>query len=230
MLPEMYVLWYLTLGKQRLLLLDILLNDGYLGSNVFLELHGIRDTVLWSHHVGSLLDILELLLSILAPVINALDAVVELIELVNKVFNLLDLLFKLAHTVKLVSDCLDLLLDKVLLVIRQGHGHDLIVLLDGLVESLNAGLVVPEDLLPLLQIFKGSLKVEALLDLLHLLISLLKLDSNGFQALSIPNPGILGLLEELEPGSSLFLGDLPAILNPLNMTVQELGLAKEKIR
>jgi hypothetical protein len=125
-------------------------------------------------------------------------------------------------------DSLHLLLDKVLLVLWKGHSHDVIVVLDVGKHGFDGVLAVVEDLLSLLQILKGSLEIESFLDLLHLLLSILKLDSDGFQALSIALPGSLGVLEQLKAGGCLILGFIPSLFNALDMSIQKLRFAVEK--
>merc|ERR1711931_37643 len=90
--------------------------------------------------------------------------------------------------------------------------------------GFNSVLCLTEDLLSLLEVFKGSLQVEAFLNLLDFIISLLEFNCNGLQALGITNPSVLGVIEELKPSLCLFLGVVPAIDNPLDVSFQELWL------
>ena len=125
-------------------------------------------------------------------------------------------------------DSLHLLLDKVLLVLRKSHGHDVIVVLDVPEHTFNSVLGVIEDLLPPVKIFQSIEQVEALLHLLDFFLSLLKFKSNVLQARGISKPGILGVGEQLKTSLSLVLGVLPSINNALDMAVQELGFAVGK--
>merc|ERR1719450_1832779 len=70
----------------------------------------------------------------------------------------------------------------------------------------------------------GILKVVPLLDLLDLLLGNLELRGNGLVVLSIANPGLLGVLEQLQSVLSLLLGVIPAFLDPLDIALKELGL------
>ena len=120
-------------------------------------------------------------------------------------------------------------LDEVLLVFGESHGHDVVVVLDGSEHALDGALAVVEDLLPLLQVLEGGLKVEALLDLLDLFLGALEVSGDVFQTLGVALPGSLGVLEQLKTGLSLVLGLVPTFLNTLDMAVQELGFAEHKI-
>merc|ERR1712012_466698 len=83
---------------------------------------------------------------------------------------------------------------------------------------------VLEDVLSLLQISIGSIKVEDLLDLLDLLLSCLKIGGNGLTVLSVSNESSLCLIEKLKSVSGLVLGVLPSVLDPLDIGLKELGL------
>merc|ERR1719331_2826415 len=62
-----------------------------------------------------------------------------------------------------------------------------------------------------------------LLDHLDLFLSNLKLRGNSLVVLSVSNPGLLGVLEQLQPVLCLLLGIIPALLDPLDITLKELG-------
>ena len=170
----------------------------------------------------------ELTIGILHPGVNGLDGLVKVVQGSAEIFDLLDLLLKPGNNLELLLDSLDLLLDEVLLVFRESHGHDIVVVLDGSEHALNGVFAVVEDLLPLLQVLKGGLQVEAFLDLLDLLLGALEVGGNGLKTLGITLPGSLGVLQKLETGLSLVLGLIPTLLNTLDMAVQELGFAVEE--
>jgi hypothetical protein len=203
-----------------------LLDDINLGSNVLLKFHGVGDTVLRGHLVRFVLDVVQLAVGFLHPAVDGLDGLVKVVERAAEVFNLLNLLLEAANNLQFLLDGLDFLLDKVFLVLRQSHGHDIVVVLDVGEHGLNGGLAVVEDLLSLFQVLESSCEVETFLDLLHLLLSALELDNDGFKTLSITFPGSLGVLEECETGLSLVLGLIPTFFNALDMSVQEFGFAE----
>merc|ERR1719278_1629973 len=72
----------------------------------------------------------------------------------------------------------------------------------------------------------GILKVVPLLHLLDLPLGNLELRGNGLVVLSIANPGLLCVLEKLQPVLSLLLGVIPALLDPLDIALKELGLVR----
>ena len=119
---------------------------------------------------------------------------------------------------------LDLLVYDLLLVVGQGDGHAGEVVIDGFEQAVDGFLGVVEDVLALLQVLQGSRQVEPLLDLLDLFLGLLKVGGNGLVVLSIAHPGVLGLLQQLQPVLGLLLGVVPADLNAHDMTLEELGL------
>merc|ERR1719300_715717 len=80
------------------------------------------------------------------------------------------------------------------------------------------------EVLSLLQVGEGILKVVPLLDHLDLILGNLKLRGNGLIVLSVANPGLLGVLEQLQPILCLLLGVVPALLDPLDIALKELGL------
>ncbi len=95
------------------------------------------------------------------------------------------------------ANSFDFFLDKVLLVLGQSHGHDIVIVLDVSVHSLDSVLGVLEDLLTLLEIFKCALKVEPLLNLLYFFFTLLELQGNILETRGITDPGILGVAQKL---------------------------------
>merc|ERR1719223_604038 len=83
-----------------------------------------------------------------------------------------------------------------------------------------------EDILSLGEVSVGGIKVEDLLDLLDLLLSNVKLIGNGLTVLSIANEGLLGLGKELQSVLGLLLGVFPSVLDPLDISLEELGLVR----
>ena len=55
---------------------DGLLDDLNLGSNILLQLHGVGDAVLRGHLVRLVLDVVELAVGVLHPVVDCLDGLV----------------------------------------------------------------------------------------------------------------------------------------------------------
>jgi hypothetical protein len=89
---------------------------------------------------------------------------------------------------------LDLLLDKVFLVFWQSHCHHIVIVLNVGKHRFDGVLAIVEDLLTLLKVLKSCMKIEPLLHLLDLLLSLLKFNSNCFKTLSIAFPCSFGVL------------------------------------
>merc|ERR1719317_908657 len=138
----------------------------------------------------------------------------------------LDGVLETANNLKLSLNGLDLLVNNLLLVLGKGDGHAGEVVIDGLEESADGVVALVVKVLPLLHVSEGCLKVVHLLDLLDLLLSNLELRGNGLVVLSIANPGLLGVLEQLQPVLGLLLGVIPAFLDPLDITLKELGLVR----
>lgn len=215
--------------RQKLcLVLDHLLDGLNLGSNIFLELHGVRYAILRGHLVRLVLDLVQVDVGLLHPGVDELEGLVKILQPVAEVLDLLDLLVEPVDDLELLLDSLDLLLDEVLLVFGQSHGHDVIVALDISKHSLDGVLAVVEELLSEFKIFQSALEVEPFLDLLDLLLGLLELDGNVLQTGSVTQPGVLGVVEQLETGLGLLLGVLPSVDNTLDVAVEELGFANVK--
>ncbi len=215
--------------RQKLcFVLDHLLDGLNLGSNIFLELHGVRYTILRGHLVRLVLDLVQVDVGLLHPGVDELEGLVKILQPVAEVLDLLDLLVEPVDDLELLLDSLDLLLDEVLLVFGQSHGHDVIVALDISKHSLDGVLAVVEELLSEFKIFQSALEVEPFLDLLDLLLGLLELDGNVLQTGSVTQPGVLGVVEQLETGLGLLLGVLPSVDDTLDVAVEELGFANVK--
>merc|ERR1712130_353486 len=71
---------------------------------------------------------------------------------------------------------------------------------------------------------RASSRLYLILDQLDLLLGNLKLSGDGLVVLSIANPGLLGVLEKLQPILGLLLGVIPALLDSLDIALKELGL------
>merc|ERR1719317_1665240 len=143
-----------------------------------------------------------------------------------EVLNDLDCVLETANNLKLSLNSLDLLVNNLLLVLGKDDGHASEVVIDGLEESADGVVALVVKVLPLLHVSKGCLKVVHLLDLLDLLLGNLELRGNGLIVLSVANPGLLGVLEQLQSVLSLLLGVIPAFLDPLDIALKELGLVR----
>merc|ERR1719499_1824806 len=204
-----------TLRKKSSLGLGALLQNLKLGGNVLLQIHGPGHTILREHSTRGLLDVLQLGGGGVLPAVNSLQGVVKVDEGGAEVLNDLDGVLETANNLKLSLNSLDLFVNNLLLVLGKGDGHAS----EGVV-----ALVV--KVLPLLHVSKGCLKVVHLLDLLDLLLGNLELRGNGLVVLSVANPGLLGVLEQLQPVLGLLLGVIPAFLDPLDIALKELGLVR----
>merc|ERR1719365_369107 len=202
------------------------LDDLKLGRNVLLQVHGSGHSVLGGHLVAGVLDVIQLIGGASHPGVNALQGTIKLIEIFAEVVNLVDLLLKLRNNHQLFAESLDFLFNQLLLVLRDGQGHDLNVVLDFIVQSHDTVLGLVEDLLSLGQIFKSRLEVKAFLNLLDLFQTLLNLNDDSVIVLGIANPGVLGVVQEGKSVLSFLLGVIPANLDSLNMSLQELGLVR----
>merc|ERR1719494_552936 len=178
--------------------------------------------ILREHSTRGLLDVLQLGGGSVLPAVNSLQGVVKVDEGGAEVLNDLET----ANNLKLSLNGLDLLVNNLLLVLRKGDGHAGEVVVDGLEESADGVVALVIQLLPLLQVGEGILKVVPLLHLLDLLLGNLELRGNGLVVLSIANPSLLGVLEQLQPVLSLLLGVIPAFLDPLDIALKELGLVR----
>merc|ERR1719494_826726 len=199
------------------------LEDLKLGGNVLLQIHGPGHTILREHSTRGLLYVLQLGGGSVLPAVNSLQGVVKVDEGGAEVLNDLDGVLETANNLKLSLNSLDLLVNNLLLVLGKGDGHASEVVVDGLEESADA---LVAKVLPLLHVSKGCLKVVHLLHLLDLLLGSLELRGNSLVVLSIANPGLLGVLEQLQSVLGLLLGVIPAFLDPLDIALKELGLVR----
>merc|ERR1719192_907262 len=213
-----------SLRKKSKLSSSTPLEDLKLGSNVLLQIHGPGHTILREHSTGGLLDVLQLGGGSVLPSVNSLQGVVKVDEGGAEVLNNGNSVLEAGDNLELGVNSLDLLVKNLLLVLRKGDGHAGEVVVDGLEESADGVVALVVQLLPLLHVSKGCLKVVHLLHLLDLLLGNLELRGNGLIVLSVANPGLLGVLEQLQPVLSLLLGVIPAFLDPLDIALKELGL------
>merc|ERR1712012_779709 len=187
-----------------------------------------RSMVLATRSSGSitrgLLDVLQLSGGSVLPAVNSLQGVVKVDKGGAEVLNNGNSVLEAGDNLELGVNSLDLLVKNLLLVLGKGNGHAGEVVVDGLEESADGVVALVIQLLPLLQVGEGILKVVPLLDLLDLLLGNLKLRGNGLVVLSVANPGLLGVLEQLQPVLGLLLGVIPAFLDPLDIALKELGL------
>merc|ERR1719494_178064 len=176
--------------------------------------------ILREHSTRGLLDVLQLGGGSVLPAVNSLQGVVKVDEGGAEVLNDLEA----GDNLKLSLNGLDLLVNNLLLVLGKGDGHAGEVVVDGLEESADGVVALVIQLLPLLQVGEGIIKVVPLLDLLDLLLGNLELRGNGLVVLSVANPSLLGVLEQLQSVLGLLLGVIPAFLDPLDIALKELGL------
>merc|ERR1719494_327340 len=202
------------------------LEDLKLGGNVLLQIHGPGHTILREHSTRGLLYVLQLGGGSVLPAVNSLQGVVKVDEGGAEVLNDLDGVLETSNNLKLSLNGLDLLVNNLLLVLGKGDGHAGEVVVDGLEESADGVVALVVQLLPLLQVGEGILEVVPLLHLLDLLLGNLELRGNGLVVLSVANPGLLGVLEQLQPVLGLLLGVIPAFLDPLDIALKELGLVR----
>merc|ERR1719192_959923 len=213
-----------SLRKKSKLSSSTSLEDLKLGGNVLLQIHGPGHTILREHSTGGLLDVLQLGGGSVLPSVNSLQGVVKVDEGGAEVLNNGNSVLEAGDNLELGVNSLDLLVKNLLLVLGKGDGHAGEVVVDGLEESAEGVVALVIQLLPLLQVGEGILKVVPLLDLLDLLLGNLKLRGNGLVVLSVANPGLLGVLEKLQSVLGLLLGVIPAFLDPLDIALKELGL------
>merc|ERR1711923_350924 len=213
-----------TLREKSSLGLSALLQNLKLGGNVLLQIHGPGHTILREHSTRGLLDVLQLGGGSVLPAVNSLQGVVKVDKGGAEVLNNGNSVLEAGDNLELGVNSLDLLVKNLLLVLGKGNGHAGEVVVDGLEESTDGVVALVIQLLPLLQVGEGILKVVPLLHLLDLLLGNLKLRGNGLVVLSVANPGLLGVLEQLQSVLSLLLGVIPAFLDPLDITLKELGL------
>merc|ERR1719411_1485921 len=134
---------FLALWQQLQFSSSVGFDDLKLGSNVLLKIHRPSNTILRSHLVRRVLDVLQLLGGEQHPVVDALQRSVEVLEGAAEVLDDLDLLFKLTNNDKLLLKSSHLLGNDLLLVVRKGDSHDLYVVLDLVVEVM--GITLPDD-------------------------------------------------------------------------------------
>ena len=212
----MVIQYLVALGQKLQLGGGVGLEDLHLGGNVLLEVHGAGNTVLGQHVTGSSADGIKLGGGRGHPVIDGLEGGVEGHKGVAELLNLGDLILEPADNLQLLGHGLDLLVYDLLLVVGQGNGHAGEVIVDALEESVDARVSLVVDVLTLLEVLQGGGEVEALLDALDLLFGLLKVGGNGLVVLGVADPGILGLLEQLEAVLGLLLGVVPTDLDSLD--------------
>merc|ERR1719412_2135925 len=215
-----------SLGKKSKLGGSSFSKNRTLGGNILLEVHGPGYTILREHGAGSLLDVLKLSSGSILPAINGLKAVVEGSKISNKLFNDSNGFLEATNNLKLDLNSCNLLANQLLLVLRKGDGHAGEVIIDSLEEATDGGVALIKQVLPLLQVRDSIIKSIPLLHLLDLLLSNLKLCSNGLIVLSIADPGLLGVHKELQSIRGLLLGIIPTLLNPLDITLKELGFVR----
>merc|ERR1739838_1126625 len=98
------------------------------------------------HFIRGGLDCIKFFISTSHPCINLLEGDI----------NVLNLLLKSAKNFKFICDCIYFLLNKVLFVFWQSHGHTCIVGLDLTVYAINGVLGGSKDLLSLGKVLLGS--------------------------------------------------------------------------
>merc|ERR1719495_2684211 len=215
-----------SLRKKSSLGLSALLQNLKLGGNVLLQIHGPGHTILREHSTGGFLDVLQLGGGSVLPSVNCLQGVVKVDEGSAEVLNNGNSVLEAGDNLELGVNSLDLLVKNLLLVLGKSDGHAGEVVVDGLEESADGVVALVVQLLPLLQVGEGILKVVPLLHLLDLLLGNLELRGNGLVVLSVANPGLLGVLEKLQSVLGLLLGVIPALLDPLDIALKELGLVR----
>merc|ERR1719356_1433484 len=213
-----------SLRKKSKLSSSTSLEDLRLGGNVLLQIHGPGNTILREHSTRGLLDVLQLGSCSVLPAVNSLQGVVKVDEGGAEVLNNSNSVLEAGDNLELGVNSLDLLVKNLLLVLGKGNGHAGEVVVDGLEESADGVVALVIQLLPLLQVGEGILKVVPLLHLLDLLLGNFELRGNSLVVLSVANPGLLGVLEQLQSVLSLLLGVIPAFLDPLDIALKELGL------
>merc|ERR1719402_2100575 len=215
-----------TLREKSSLGLSALLQNLKLGGNVLLQIHGPGHTILREHSARGLLDVLQLGGGSVLPSVNSLQGVIKVDEGGAEVLNDLDGVLETANNLELSINSRDLFSDNLFLVLGKGDGHASEVVIDGLEESADGVVALVVKVLPLFHVSKGCLKVVHLLHLLDLLLGNLELRGNGLVVLSVANPGLLGVLKQLQPVLGLLLGVIPAFLDPLDIAFKELGLVR----
>merc|ERR1719340_433709 len=216
----------LSLGQQVRLGGSAGLEDLQLGGDVLLEIHGPGHSVLGQHGAGGLPDVLQLIGGGVLPGVDGLQGVVEGSEVVHQINDDLNGVLESHKDLQLLLNSLDLLLEDLLLVIGNGDGHGVVVLVDGREQSVDCVLSALQDFLSLGKISICSLKVENLLDLFNFLFSLLKVGGNSFAILSITNESFLGLIQKLQSVLGFLFGVFPSVLDSLDISLQELWFVR----
>merc|ERR1712012_702954 len=138
-----------------------------------------RSMVLATRSSGSitrgLLDVLQLSSGSVLPAVNSLQGVVKVDKGGAEVLNNGNSVLEAGDDLELGVNSLDLLVKNLLLVLGKGDGHAGEVVIDGLEESADGVVALVVQLLPLLQVGEGILKVVPLLHLLDLLLGNLEL-------------------------------------------------------
>merc|ERR1719362_184972 len=198
------------------------LKDLELSSNILLQIHGPGHTILREHSSRGFLDVLQLSSGSLFPFVNGLQGGVEVDEGSAEVFDNLNSVPEACDDLELGINSLDLLVHNLLLVLRESNRHASEVVVDVLEKSVDCVVALVVQVLPLLQVSEGIIEVVPLLDHLDLLLGNLKLLCDGFIVISIADPGLLGVLEQLQPILCLLLGVIPTLLDPLDIALKEL--------
>merc|ERR1719356_1881693 len=200
-----------SLRKKSKLSSSTSLEDLKLGGNVLLQIHCPGNTILREHSTRGLLDVLQLSGGSVLPAVNSLQGVVKVDKGGAEVFNNGNSVLEAGDNLELGVNSLDLLVKNLLLVLGKGDGHAGEVVIDGLEEPADGVVALVVQLVPLLH-------------LLDLLLGNFELRGNSLVVLSVANPGLLGVLEQLQSVLSLLLGVIPAFLDPLDIALKELGL------
>merc|ERR1711994_531044 len=167
-----------SLRKKSKLSSSTSLEDLKLDGNVLLQIHGPGHTILREHSTGGFLDVLQLSGGSVLPSVNPMQGVVKVDEGSAEVLNNGNSVLEAGDNLELGVNSLDLLVKNLLLVLGKGDGHAGEVVVDGLEESADGVVALVVQLLPLLQVGEGILKVVPLLHLLDLLLGNLELRGN----------------------------------------------------
>merc|ERR1719331_3734185 len=168
-----------SLGKKSSLSCSTAPQDFELSSNVLLQIHGPGHTVLGEHGSRGFLDVLQLSSGSVLPSVNCLQGVVKVNEGSAEILNNGNGVLEASDNLQLGINGLDLLVENLLLVLREGDGHASKVVVDALEKSTDCVVALVVQVLSLLHVGGGILKVVPLLDHLDLLLSNLKLRGNG---------------------------------------------------
>merc|ERR1719427_1392308 len=152
-----------SLGKKSSLSCSTTLKDLELCSNVLLQVHGPGPTVLGEHGSGGFLDVLQLSGGSFLPSVNSLQGVVKVNKGSAEVLNNFNSVLEASSNLELGFNSLDLLVHKLLLVFGEGDGHASEVVIDALEKSTDCVVALVVQVLPLLHVGEGILKVVPLL-------------------------------------------------------------------